>query len=1633
LSLPTNVDSIITCTVNTYTGSIQSVDIVSPGTIKYGDLNPIYSSTGTIIAYQGPTVTIYTNGTNVDTSGAVISTQVDITGALITATIVNPGSGFVIAPTLSVRPYTVIVQSDSTSNGKWAQYSYINSNWIKIHTQLYNTTLYWNYVDWISPNYKSNVDYVATVGDLYELNELTSLSTGTYVKVNNAGLGNYAIVEQVASGELGDFNNNFNIVYSQNGTIQISNDVWDIPNSNFGFDEVSAWDQTLYDQLPDLELQYILQAIKNDLFINNLKVNWNLFFFTAVKYALSEQKQLDWAFKTSFINAVLNAGELNQPPVYKLLDDTNFQDYISEVKPYHTQIREFTTEYTTLDPSQSYTTDFDLPAYYDSSSETFNTVQLGNSLLNEYPWKSWADNYRYQIGSIEVVDSGEGYAIAPTVVISDPNGSGATAVAYLSRGTVSKVEITNPGTGYINPTITLIGTCTSTATAYPYIINELVRSPTIGMKFDRISSTATVKTLTAFDSFIANGQEAEFPLSWTAVPDKTIITVINSSTQVLPSDYTIVYDDSPKGLYNYGTACRLVFLNYIPQQGNLITISYKKNINVLDATDRILNYYEPTAGMFGLDLAQLMSGIEYPGTLLTGNTSTVNFNTITNYDTLLNTNTATSGFTVAIGTGSADIIIDGDGFITPNTSYGPEELIPGQVKESVGINVYINTGTIGSPIIVSGSVDVFASTNTYTTQELSIVPPDIASIVVSFNGTIFTYRSDTQFTAPTQYNIDWATNQIIIPPQTTSGKLAYKIVSEGGPATQYQAGYLDYASVTTSTISGASVEVQAPNTSFTVNSAFVTLNGSPVPSTYSNSPYYTLINGIVTVYNLPLGLNTITAWFFGSEYQTFNEINEQTYTISEVFYGNSVNALTSYTVVPAPNYVKPEVANVLVEFYNGVTGGTRLLTPPHIDYYQVTSSNINNPVFLINNNNRDGTTCTFNINNVSVYVNGTQLRPSFDYTVSYNAASYVTITKSLSVGNVIAIKSLPGLLANQNGNSYSTAQQQNYEYDIIGNTLYLSTPVVPLGSLVPGQTYTIAYGNPSNFVSAGAPNNSSLSYGTTFVATSAGTSDGVSTAIVTANASWNPYVYGELRIITYTDQDDMLMETQTFYGNNTGRYQVSRPVLNENYIWVSVNGVPIVNFVDFIVLPDQITVQLSDKFVLFNTDVVEIITFNSVGTVAQVLGYRIFEDFNYKTTFTRLDNQNPIYLTQPLYSTSTQIYLNDVSALTPPNVAANVPGVVLVAGELIEFFTVDYANNILGQLRRSTVGTGPKTVCEAGTIVFDQGSLQIIPNYSETVLSQSTLTTTSTCYTISTASSVLYYTTGTVNGHPGLVTTTTTATSLITFNNKGILLTATNSLGTKFNAVNQVSVYYGGTLLNKHGTYYQDINTSYETPAINFNTSTSAGLNCVNFVENLATTTNIGTAYIVNSKLVLVTTATVLTSATFNTSTITLSGNSLSSIYTGTYIIAASGVAFGTTVTNFSTVTNKITLSTGTIGTGLYSLPAGTVIGFYTSATSNQVWVYENSTALDSVNGYVYSGVTYIPPQFTITTATQQINLNFTPIPGVQLTVLKKQLSTSTWWNYGSTMFMSQTQQAEFLQNGLSVLPTDYYYGGGVP
>lgn len=1502
-------------------GKIIQVKIVNPG---FGYL-------------ISPTVTVI--GTN--STPAVISTTIDANGTVTGVTIENAGEGYVSAPVLEVRPYTVIVQADSIYNGKWSKFVWKNdlNEWIRSHTQEYNTTLYWNYVDWASVNYNQYQDYAITIDEVYQLYTLTEVSVGQYIKVKNGGNGNYIILQRLDNNAVGTFSQGYDLVYKQNGTIQISNSIWSKSSSNYGFDQVASYDQTLYDQTPDLELQYILTALKKDIFINELKINWNLFFFKAVKYALSEQKLLDWAFKTSFINVINNAGNLDQRPVYRLQNTQYFEDYINEVKPYHTQIRGFTTQYSTLEQTASYTTDFDLPTYYDGNM--FTTVDSTSTALTTYPWKSWADNHTFVVGSISVGNPGAGYTVAPTIEITaqpGDTGTGATAVAYIRSGQVVAIQVINSGQGYlVPPMISIIGggsTSLTPATAYAQLYNGKVRTNKIDIKFDRINRYNQIGNINTSDSFVCNGVQNEFVLSWLAEPNKNSITVTLDKVRVLSADYTISYYTEEYNGYQK-KYCKIVFLNYVPKINQILAVSYKKSKDLFTALERIENYYNPDSGMAGNTATQLMSGIEYGRTQIRGlsltntthwdmlfgsstytgfgtnefaddisyyktvtltqtapagtntlfvnttsglvagqytniisntvnqfNTTTVTIayvstasssitltstitNTLTNatieiwsYDTNSNSlDSAIDGgdlsYTTALGVNPEDIVIDGDGFYTPNTSFGPEELLDGQVTESIGINVYTKNPN-GAPMIFSSSFDVIAGTT--TTQSMAVLPTTIDSINVTFNDSIFVYNSTTNWNSLTEFNIDWGNSAITIPAQPINGKAFYRILGVGGGNSDAFAGVIDYQKITVSNQGQA--EVISLSGMNTVMSAFVTVNGQVI-STGTTGLSYTLgpsslqsERAAVLVNNMPSGTSTVQAWFFGTDVSYYNEVEEQVFTV-----GTGL-PVTSFVLNRAPGVIEPADAQVIVEINDGA--GRRQLLPPYVSYYEVTD--VSDRVFTIDNHVLRPPS-TYNLSTVRVYQNGEPLSPGFDFDVNVNDNTVTVYPNILNVGDAIAVLGLV---------------PQQYDFDIVGNILN-----VPL-------------------------------------------------------ESGNGVLNAEIKIITYTDQDGMLMRTERFLGNANKRFQISRPVINLNYVWVSLNGVPLRSGIDYDVLDDQVTVQLSDTFIITSADNIVITSISSNQLASTILGYRIFVDILGRTHYKRLSKQASTYLTQPLALTDTEIHVADGSAITPPLLSQKIPGVVLINGERIEFLQID--GNVLSKLRRGTLGTAPAFYSDINTKVIDQSPNQTVP-YNDTVYKQVQFTSAST------------------NSYVIHNVQTTASTS---FNPGTVISSNAITLSTATDAVNQITVYYGGRELRKTGTFLHDTTFAYDSPP---------------------------------------------------------------------------GSVLGTTST-------------------VYKLPLTTTLGdSYIVTATNQVWVYTGSTAVDAVNGYVYQGLTYLDPEFSINTSTRTLMLNMLEEvqDDIELVIVQKLYAVSDEWNNTGTSLMdSTTTPARFLQQQPAELPDSWYYGGDI-
>jgi hypothetical protein len=105
-----------------------------------------------------------------------------------------------------------------------------------------------------------------------------------------------------------------------------------------------------------------------------------------------------------------------------------------------------------------------------------------------------------------------------------------------------------------------------------------------------------------------------------------------------------------------------------------------------------------------------------------------------------------------------------------------------------------------------------------------------------------------------------------------------------------------------------------------------------------------------------------------------------------------------------------------------------------------------------------------------------------------------------------------------------------------------------------------------------------------------------------------------------------------------------------------------------------------------------------------------------RTHFKRLE-KSAAKLAQPLNYYDLRIELDDASDLSEPNKGQNLPGVIFIEGERIEYFVKE--ENTLRQLRRGTLGTGVKDTYAIDTKVFDQNISKTVP-YKDRTLAYNT-------------------------------------------------------------------------------------------------------------------------------------------------------------------------------------------------------------------------------------------------------------------------------------------------------------------------
>jgi len=503
--------------------------------------------------------------------------------------------------------YSVLIPSDSNYDGKWSIYSFNSATktFELKRLQSYKTELYWTATDWYSSSYVIGKDIAHIVNRYSDLQSLT-LVEGDYVKVLDNDQGQWLIYEVDAIGAQ-------ILIAAQAATVQLNTSLYDV-NVGAGFDS-TVYDTVAFDPQAGPEIVNIFNSVYTEILINDLAVDFNNLFFTLINYIFTEQKNPDWIFKTSFIDIYHQLRKLEQIPNYVRDDQTFYQEYVNEVKPYRTQIKEYVPIYDRVDIANGDWTDFDLPSQYDARTATFRSPDISRTsdaeLFTTDNYSNWANNYTNKVSDFIIGNVGLNYSIAPNVEITGGGGIGATAITTInnSTGKLTGIFVTNAGSGYTSTPTVYINGDGKGATAYPLLHNEYFAS-NANLSYNTVRD---IVTTIKFDRLV---YESNLVI-WQAntAYSNTVITSGNIARDAgniyVSSGNIIVYNNEAFLAVNANVSSQSIF--------DFTRYNKISNGNVLlNAVDRIFAYYQPRSGMSGKDPAQLMSGIEYPGVKVSG-------------------------------------------------------------------------------------------------------------------------------------------------------------------------------------------------------------------------------------------------------------------------------------------------------------------------------------------------------------------------------------------------------------------------------------------------------------------------------------------------------------------------------------------------------------------------------------------------------------------------------------------------------------------------------------------------------------------------------------------------------------------------------------------------------------------------------------------------------------------------------------------------------------------------------------------------------------------------------------------------------------------------------------------------------
>lgn len=1147
---------------------------------------------------------------------------------------------------LAIVPYgyKYLVASDSNYRGLWTIYEVVAGTLVGskeltlIRVQNYDTRLYWNYINWYAVGYNPATKLTATVANYSDLEKLTNIPEGAAVGVAANSQGK-SEVYQLTGGT-------WVRVALQDGTIEFQERLWDytVETGRYGFD-VEVFDAQFFDQEPVIETRKIIQAINQELLVDELLIERNRLLILMFNYILSEQIAPNWLTKTSLIDVDHTIRELKPYQIYRRDNQDFVLNYIQEVKPYHVQIREFNLIYNRLDTYDGTVNDFDLPAYWDSAQSLFvspilddtgnlsttSSVSSTSSVWQTLPWDQWYQNYLLEIESVTVTEGGTGYTTPPEVVVTGTAVIPATMTAVVNTaGQVIRIDVDNPGQGYSTTAIiTLVGGNGTGARASAVMGNGLVRNIITTIKYDRYE----------YQSQIVEWQPN------VNYDNGTLVRFANKVWQADSSDSTGV--DSP----TFDTTQWL----FVPAED-------------LSGVDRTMGYYVPNVNEPGLDLAQLISGVDYPGVQVAapdfnqntgfdvGNFDINPFDNISygpegqpTYDPAILDAIYMSDFVDPyLGVLPTSINVDGGAFVDTYSSHAPEELIPGAIFDTLDMRVFTTPGADWMGDGHGFPIETIKYSYSSTTTDYSFA--NLVEYPVAVQ--VWNQNNGVQLLETTGYTIDWVNQTISIISGVSEGNVIVVDAYSLGGGNQ----------LCTDVYNGEDIgnTIVLPIRYNLIENIAVFVNGTNV-TTFTASAYNTFYTKIVftTTYTSTDSI-TVTALGFDANG------NDYTWSLPQTQYFTADGSTLAFTLDNNLEGTNP--ANVIVE-----KNGVRARPADGVEYLSDGSS------LQYYCPDRGGySPATVSDNEVDVYLDGQPLVLSVGFVVDpwdgVTPSRTITLAELPPVGSTILI-------------SVSTAAQ----YYISGNTMIWKTG----GSLnlIAGDIVTVTTFNDTD-------QQNILTQ--VFV--------GPTTQGVTVAEGYDDTVYDLATVSDTAGSYDFSTGIQI----QTNNFDTGRIITDPSRLVVTLDGFFLFENIGFTVDGSVVTILGP----IINGANVVVITSYTQSVVPGAIAFRIFQDMRGLQSTYRITKATTTALASALSATDDVIYVTNASALSEPNLPQGIFGLITINGERIAYRSRDTVNNTVSGLRRGTAGTAA-AAHTVNTAVYDIGIGNLLPvEYQNYIVSQ---------------------------------------------------------------------------------------------------------------------------------------------------------------------------------------------------------------------------------------------------------------------------------------------------------------------------